>query len=958
MNPSEIDYAPWKVVRQLGQGSFGSVYEICREEFGETYTAALKVISIPQDESEVIANRANGMDDQSMTSYYNSVVQELTHEFAILSKLKGHTNIVGYEDHKVVPHANGIGCDIYIRMELLKSLTQIVSQRALERQEVLKLGIDICEALCLCENKSIIHRDIKPDNIFISENGDFELGDFGIARTASRTIANMSRKGTPNYMAPEVYKNQPYNSSVDIYSLGIVLYQLMNNRRLPFIPKQMLAEDRETALGRRMSGEPLPPPEQADQEFARIILKACAYNPNDRYISAEEMKRELKQLYDQETGQNNANMDGTMKMPNQYDAQGAGAQAGGYAAGGANDAASGYNMPGGMNGSVNGYNTAGGVNGSMNGYNMAGGTNASMNGYNMAGGTNGSMNGYNMAGGTNGSMNGYNMAGGTNGSMNGYNMAGGNDGSMNGYNMPGGNTVSMNGNGTMGGYNMGGNAAAGGNATMNGNAQMNGNVQMNGNATMGGYNPNAGYGMNGNAGGFNQVPNGAGSFNGNGGMNGNNNQGKKGKNPLLFVVIGVVAAILILIIVIAVLASSGKDEPAVEEVPTETVESQAPETEEETASVQEETTEAQETQTVETQAASGDILATAELSDFVFELEGYTYQLPVNYSDFVSTGWTLDDYNITEDSVIGANSYEYVNMTNGISDIYVYLYNASGNAKTANECRIGGLEIYARTNLDFTIAKGITCVSTPEEVQEAFGAPSNSYTGDGYQDMQYDIGDAGDHVSFHFDTEDPGYSYIEIRYFPMTADDVTEVSQEVPEYLSTYVQPTELGDDTKVPVFALDGDIYQLPCPVSAFLDNGWSITAKAQDSVGALNEVDNALTIQKGDITVDLTVGNFEMEGALTENCAVTQIYFYYYEMENVAGDYLQFPAGLNLDSTVEDVEAACPDFNRYENNGYYSFDYSDWETTQATISYDFSTTDGVTSIYNIRVACDQWGY
>ena len=89
MNPSELDYAPWKVVRQLGQGSFGSVYEIHREEFGETYTAALKGISIPQDDSEVIANRANGMDDQSMTFYYNSVVQELTHEFAILSKLKG-----------------------------------------------------------------------------------------------------------------------------------------------------------------------------------------------------------------------------------------------------------------------------------------------------------------------------------------------------------------------------------------------------------------------------------------------------------------------------------------------------------------------------------------------------------------------------------------------------------------------------------------------------------------------------------------------------------------------------------------------------------------------------------------------------------------------------------------------------------------------------------------------------
>ena len=175
MDISKIYYEPWKIIKPIGQGTFGTVYEIQREEFGETYKAALKVISIPQSESEIISNRASGMDNQSMSMYYSNVVQELTHEFALLSKVKGHTNIVGYEDHKVIPHENGIGWDIYIRMELLTSLTTVSASYHFSRNEVIKLGIDICEALAVCQNKAIIHRDIKPDNIFISENGDFEL---------------------------------------------------------------------------------------------------------------------------------------------------------------------------------------------------------------------------------------------------------------------------------------------------------------------------------------------------------------------------------------------------------------------------------------------------------------------------------------------------------------------------------------------------------------------------------------------------------------------------------------------------------------------------------------------------------------------------------------------------------------------------------------------------------------
>ena len=291
-----IEYEPWKVTRKLGSGSYGSVYEIRREEFGESYRAALKVISVPGSEEDIRINRSNGMNDQSLRTYYQSLVKEFTHEFSLLSKLTGNSNIVSYGDHKIVAHDDGIGWDIYIRMELLTSLTDITAAYTLSEDEVLKLGIDLCSALILCEKNQIIHRDVKPDNIFVSSNGDFKLGDFGIARTVSKTMSNMTKKGTLNYMAPEVYMNTPYNHRADIYSLGIVLYQLMNDRRIPFVPENVTADQMERALQSRMEGEPFPAPANAREDFARIICKACAYKPEDRYQDASAMKEDLMGL--------------------------------------------------------------------------------------------------------------------------------------------------------------------------------------------------------------------------------------------------------------------------------------------------------------------------------------------------------------------------------------------------------------------------------------------------------------------------------------------------------------------------------------------------------------------------------------------------------------------------------------------------------------------------------------
>ena len=289
----------WNVTRLLGEGGYGKVFEIERSEFGQTYRAALKVITVPQSSAEVRSVISEGMSVSQAEAYFHGIVEELMHEFSIMFKLKGTANVVSCEDLRVLEHPDGIGWDILIRMELLHPLLPYVYQHPMARRDIIKLGIDICKALELCQRYNIIHRDIKPENIFISDNGDYKLGDFGIARTIERTTSGLSKKGTYSYMAPEVYAGREYGFSVDTYSLGLVLYRMLNKNRGPFLPQPPEAitfSSREQALGRRISGEALPRPFYGEGRLGEIVLKACAFDPKDRYSSPQQLRQELEAI--------------------------------------------------------------------------------------------------------------------------------------------------------------------------------------------------------------------------------------------------------------------------------------------------------------------------------------------------------------------------------------------------------------------------------------------------------------------------------------------------------------------------------------------------------------------------------------------------------------------------------------------------------------------------------------
>ena len=249
---------------------------------------------MPKEPGEIRDMLDRGYDPKSINLSYKQDLEDIRREYSMMALLKGNANVVYCDDICDEPNPDGIGWKLYIRMELLTPLTKVMHTPANEEQ-VVKVGMDLCNALVACKKKNILHRDIKPANIMVAEDGNYKLGDFGVAKTSERT-AGGTKTGTYNFMAPEVYNNREYGFSVDIYSLGMVLYWMLNRRLGPFLPLPPVvptASQTDEAQQRRFGGETLPPPADGSQALKQIVLRACAYDPANRYSQPEDLYADL-----------------------------------------------------------------------------------------------------------------------------------------------------------------------------------------------------------------------------------------------------------------------------------------------------------------------------------------------------------------------------------------------------------------------------------------------------------------------------------------------------------------------------------------------------------------------------------------------------------------------------------------------------------------------------------------
>lgn len=203
-------------------------------------------------------------------------------------------NLLRCEDHVIRAHADGRGWDIYVRTELLPSLPDYLRNHPHGEADIIRLGAGLCSALETCHRRGIVHGDIKPRNVFVGggnfdEQVTYKLGDFGMAQFSAVDNTN-------DFMAPEVLCGAEVSPASDLYSVGMVLYWALNERRIPFVPlppTAVEASDLAIAREQRLRGDPLPEPLHGSQALKNVVMRACADDPAQRYASVEEFRAAL-----------------------------------------------------------------------------------------------------------------------------------------------------------------------------------------------------------------------------------------------------------------------------------------------------------------------------------------------------------------------------------------------------------------------------------------------------------------------------------------------------------------------------------------------------------------------------------------------------------------------------------------------------------------------------------------
>lgn len=285
----------WKRYTWIGKGVSSQVYEYRQDVYGDVSYSAVKVIPTimkGRSQSEIEEKR-----------------RLVSREIKNMNKLNNKPYLVHCRNHafKDILDDQGkvVGFDLLIQMDLLNPLSDyLMDTGALTEDQVIKFALQIGQALKSMHEIDMLHRDIKIDNIYLNDDGDFMLGDFGISKQLTgeslRTLA-----GTEPFIAPEVWRvvqgKSGYSKPADIYSYGLNIYYLLNDNMLPFVEEGFTENQIEEAIDRRRNGALFPAPRNGSEALKRIVMKCCELNPEDRYKSMDDILKDLNKLGISET---------------------------------------------------------------------------------------------------------------------------------------------------------------------------------------------------------------------------------------------------------------------------------------------------------------------------------------------------------------------------------------------------------------------------------------------------------------------------------------------------------------------------------------------------------------------------------------------------------------------------------------------------------------------------------
>ena len=229
----------------------------------------VKFISIPASQVQLDALLLTGAyptPAQAM-EYFRDRAEEVLQEVKTLDRLHSMEGFLPFTHGEIRKKENGVGYEVCLISPYKRSLSRQMQLQPLTHLGAVNLGLDLCAALAICRRAGFLYVDLKPSNVYITPNQGYRISDLGFIALNSMKYASYPEQYRSPYTAPEIADAlSALNTRIDIYALGLILYQVYNNSELP-------AE---------IGGE-LPPPAYADYEMAEIILKACHPDPKQRW---------------------------------------------------------------------------------------------------------------------------------------------------------------------------------------------------------------------------------------------------------------------------------------------------------------------------------------------------------------------------------------------------------------------------------------------------------------------------------------------------------------------------------------------------------------------------------------------------------------------------------------------------------------------------------------------------
>ncbi len=280
--------------------------------------------------------------------------------------------------------------------------------------------------------------------------------------------------------------------------------------------------------------------------------------------------------------------------------------------------------------------------------------------------------------------------------------------------------------------------------------------------------------------------------------------------------------------------------------------------------------------TIEATAATAEEMSD-DIYSFQVKIDGELYQFPMKYEEFAAKGWNLDG--ISSEEQLSPNSYGLVSMKYGRISASVTFMNFGINTKPLSECYVAGIDLdeyYMQDQMSFELPNGIVYgVSTQEDVENAYGPASDIYESEYYTELTYEAGDFYSRIEIYISPETNKVNRVNIRSLTTPEDlEEDEVSEEVPEFVTQYQAPTELGDDLSSCIAEIDGKLYKIPAPVSAFLENGWKLSYNGNSEVIAGRDTGYGYYLTKDNQKFGISVRNYDDNATTVENCFVTEIY------------------------------------------------------------------------------------